>query len=93
MCNMSCIDKWACSFLWQRATLLAIFDQSLTIIVLTGSSGYHLDNSMDPDTALRKIQTSGSISISPELFEKIYLSPQNKVSGDLRKTFGNPTPL
>ncbi|KAF2217469.1 hypothetical protein CERZMDRAFT_30407 [Cercospora zeae-maydis SCOH1-5] len=48
---------------------------------------------MDPDTALRKIQTSGSISISPELFEKIYLSPQNKVAGDLRKTFGNPTPL
>lgn len=48
---------------------------------------------MDADTALRKIQTSGSISISPELFEKIYLSPQNKVAGDLRKTFGNPTPL
>ncbi|KAF7198346.1 Protein alcS [Pseudocercospora fuligena] len=56
-------------------------------------NGYHLDNNMDPGTALRKIQTSGSISISPELFEKIYLSPQNKVSGDLRKTFGNPTPL
>ncbi|KAI5366650.1 putative acetate transporter GPR1/FUN34/SatP family [Septoria linicola] len=56
-------------------------------------NGYHLDNNMDADTALRKIQTSGSISISPELFEKIYLSPQNKVAGDLRKTFGNPTPL
>ncbi|EME79659.1 uncharacterized protein MYCFIDRAFT_142753, partial [Pseudocercospora fijiensis CIRAD86] len=54
---------------------------------------YHLDSNTDPGTALRKIQTSGSISISPELFEKIYLSPQNKVSGDLRKTFGNPTPL
>jgi hypothetical protein len=57
------------------------------------AAGYHLDNNMDADTALRKIQTSGSISISPELFEKIYLSPQNKVAGDLRKTFGNPTPL
>jgi len=56
-------------------------------------NGYHLDNNMDADTALRKIQTSGSISISPELFEKIYLSPQNKVAGDFRKTFGNPTPL
>lgn len=56
-------------------------------------NGNHLDNNVDPDTALRKIQTSGSISISPELFEKIYLSPQNKVAGDLRKTFGNPTPL
>jgi hypothetical protein len=48
---------------------------------------------MDRDTALKRIQTSGSISISPELFEKIYLSPQNAVKGELRKTFGNPTPL
>lgn len=60
---------------------------------LTPRPGYHLDNSMDSDTALRKIRTAGSISISPELFEKIYLSPQNQVKGELRKTFGNPTPL
>jgi len=51
------------------------------------------DSNMDSDTALRRIRTAGSISISPELFEKIYLSPQNAVKGDLRKTFGNPTPL
>lgn len=68
-------------------------DESMKKLVLTMCQGYHLDNNMDADTALRKIQTSGSISISPELFEKIYLSPQNKVAGDLRKTFGNPTPL
>lgn len=55
--------------------------------------GYHLNHDHDPDDALRKIKTSGSLSISPELFEKIYLSPQNKVSGELRKTVGNPTPL
>jgi hypothetical protein len=52
-----------------------------------------LDHTHDSDTALRKIRTAGSISISPELFEKLYLSPQTKVHGDLRKTFGNPTPL
>lgn len=59
------------------------------------SNGYHqhLDHNTDTGEALKRIQTSGSISISPELFEKLYLSPQNKVSGDLRKTFGNPTPL
>ncbi|KAH7346730.1 hypothetical protein BKA65DRAFT_551627 [Rhexocercosporidium sp. MPI-PUGE-AT-0058] len=34
-----------------------------------------------------------SLSISPELFEKLYLSPENNVHGDLRNTFGNPTPL
>jgi len=56
-------------------------------------NGYHLDSNHDADLALKKIQTAGSLSISPELFEKIYLSPQNKIAGDLRKTFGNPTPL
>ncbi|KAK0507876.1 hypothetical protein JMJ35_009765 [Cladonia borealis] len=45
------------------------------------------------DDALERIRTAGSISIPPELFEKLYLSPENRVSGDLRKTFGNPTPL
>lgn len=59
----------------------------------TFAGHYHLDSNHDPDLALKKIQTSGSISISPELFEKIYLGPQNKVAGDLRKTFGNPTPV
>ncbi|KAK2009880.1 GPR1/FUN34/YaaH-class plasma membrane protein [Colletotrichum eremochloae] len=43
--------------------------------------------------ALKKIKTAGSVSMSPELFEKLYLSPQNNVKGDLRKTFGNPTPI
>lgn len=43
--------------------------------------------------ALSRIRTAGSISISPELFEKLYLSPENRVKGDLRKTFGNPTPM
>ncbi|KAK1072393.1 hypothetical protein LTR74_002706 [Friedmanniomyces endolithicus] len=59
----------------------------------TNGGGYHLDHNMDSDEALKRIRTTGSLSISPELFEKIYLSPQNKVAGELRKTFGNPTPL
>lgn len=59
----------------------------------TGNS-YHLnDTNMEHGDALKRIRTAGSISISPELFEKIYLSPQNAVKGDLRKTFGNPTPV
>lgn len=29
----------------------------------------------------------------PELFEKLYLSPPNKVKGHLGETFGNPTPM
>lgn len=54
---------------------------------------YHLDHTEDRDTALHKMRTAGSISISPELFEKIYLSPKNQVSNNIRSTFGNPTPL
>lgn len=45
------------------------------------------------DAALQKVRTAGSISITPELFEKLYLTPQTPVKGDLRKVLGNPTPL
>ncbi|KAF4631873.1 hypothetical protein G7Y89_g6256 [Cudoniella acicularis] len=59
-----------------------------------GANTYHMnDPNMDHGDALKRIRTAGSISISPELFEKMYLSPQNAVKGDLRKTFGNPTPV
>jgi uncharacterized protein len=47
----------------------------------------------DPDTALKRMRTAGSLTITPELFEKIYLSPKNQVSNNIRSTFGNPTPL
>jgi uncharacterized protein len=53
----------------------------------------HLHENMSPDLAMNKIKTAGSISISPALFEKLYLSPQNNVKGDLRQTFANPTPM
>jgi len=59
----------------------------------TNGNHQFIGNDSNADDALRRIQTAGSISISPELFEKIYLSPQNAVKGDLRKTFANPTPL
>ncbi|KAF2673496.1 hypothetical protein BT63DRAFT_467024 [Microthyrium microscopicum] len=57
------------------------------------NGGDFLHPSMTQDQALHRIRTAGSISISPELFEKLYLSPANNVKGDLRKTFANPTPL
>lgn len=34
-----------------------------------------------------------SVTITNEMFEKLYLSPANRVKGDLRQTFANPTPL
>ena len=38
-----------------------------------GDRHYNLGGSEDPENALRKIRTAGSISISPELFEKVDL--------------------
>ncbi len=58
-----------------------------------GLNPYDLGPQEEHGNALRKIKTAGSITISPELFEKLYLSPENRVKGELRKTFGNPTPL
>ena len=58
-----------------------------------GNGRYHLGAEEDSQTALRKIRTAGSLSISPELFEKIYHSPKNRVKEDLRQTFGSPAPL
>jgi hypothetical protein len=52
-----------------------------------GTNSTYLDKDMESDAALKRIQTAGSISISPELFEKLYLSPQTAVKGDLRKTY------
>ncbi|GJN74058.1 hypothetical protein PLIIFM63780_008135 [Purpureocillium lilacinum] len=43
--------------------------------------------------ALHRFRSAASIAMSPELFEKLYLSPENRVHGDLRRTFGNPTPI
>jgi len=58
------------------------------------TNGYDLHHDHhDEETALKRLRTAGSLSISPELFEKIYLSPKNQVSNNIRSTFGNPTPL
>ncbi|KAA8901770.1 GPR1/FUN34/yaaH family-domain-containing protein [Sphaerosporella brunnea] len=39
---------------------------------------------------VERVQT---ITLTPEVFEKLYLTPQNKVKGDLHSAFGNPTPV
>jgi len=53
----------------------------------------HLEASHDPETALKRVRTAGSVSISPELFEKLYLSPPTHVKGGILKQVGNPTPV
>lgn len=42
---------------------------------------------------LEQVRTQGSFMITPEMFERMYLAPQNQVTGSLRTTVGNPTPI
>jgi len=42
---------------------------------------------------LNRMQSAGAFTISPELFEKLYLTPKSNNDGDFRKRFANPTPL
>ncbi|KAI6756716.1 hypothetical protein HG530_011314 [Fusarium avenaceum] len=56
-----------------------------------------LNGNFDPEAqrleTLKQFRSAASVQMSPELFEKLYLSPMTKVKGDLRQTFGNPTPI
>lgn len=45
------------------------------------------------EDALQRIRTAGTISISPELFEKLYLTPKRPMKKNLGKIIGNPSPL
>lgn len=45
----------------------------------------HVDN-------LTRYNTADSF-VPMEVFEKMYLAPKERVTGHLRSTFGNPTPL
>ena len=47
------------------------------------TSPYHLDRDVPSSEAINKIRTANSVTISPELFEKIYLNPQIAVKGEL----------
>jgi uncharacterized protein len=42
---------------------------------------------------LNRYATNASVAIPMEVFEKMYLNPETRVKGELRKTFANPTPL
>lgn len=53
----------------------------------------HLEHGEATPPDFTKIQSTGSIMISPELFEKLYLNPKTPVAGNLRSIIGNPTPL
>lgn len=47
----------------------------------------------EDDEHLAPLRTISTVTITSEQFEKLYLNPANKVKGQLRRTFANPTPL
>ncbi|OQE19181.1 hypothetical protein PENFLA_c019G02497 [Penicillium flavigenum] len=53
----------------------------------------HAENGDISSAAFERTRSRGSIMISPELFEKLYLNPKTPVAGNLRSIIGNPTPI
>ena len=45
------------------------------------------------EETLRKMRTAESVMLPMDVFEKLYLGPQQPAAGHLRKTFGNPSPV
>jgi hypothetical protein len=67
---------------------------------MSHSPSRHATNGIDDiekgesnDLNLTKTQTISGMTISPELFEKLYLTPKTPHAGDYNKRFANPTPL
>lgn len=56
-----------------------------------GGDDHH--NEAIDESVLERVRSAGLLTISPEMFEKLYLNPKTSVKGDLRNTFANPTPL
>ncbi|KAJ5471013.1 hypothetical protein N7530_008370 [Penicillium desertorum] len=53
----------------------------------------HAENGDISSASFERTKSRGSIMISPELFEKLYLNPKTPVAGNLRSIIGNPTPI
>lgn len=58
-----------------------------------GNDIQHLERGEATSPDFTKIKSTGSLIISPELFEKLYLNPKTPVAGNLRNIIGNPTPM
>ncbi|KAG5983268.1 hypothetical protein E4U43_006295, partial [Claviceps pusilla] len=48
--------------------------------------------SEDRDAAFNSFRSATSVSMSPEMFEKLCLTSQRSMGEQLKKTFANPTP-
>lgn len=40
-----------------------------------------------------RYELAKTVTLTPELYEKLFISPKTPVAGDFRQRFGNPTPI
>ncbi|KAF9691395.1 hypothetical protein EKO04_010583 [Ascochyta lentis] len=40
-----------------------------------------------------RLELAKTVTLTPELYERLFISPKTPVAGDLRSRFGNPTPI
>ncbi|KAF3054103.1 hypothetical protein E8E11_011671 [Didymella keratinophila] len=40
-----------------------------------------------------RYELAKTVTLTPELYEKLFISPKTQVAGDFRQRFGNPTPI
>ena len=40
-----------------------------------------------------RYELARTVTLTPELYERLFISPKTPVAGDLRSRFGNPTPI
>ena len=58
-----------------------------------GTSPTHThDTHIDSEEKLR-YELAKTVTLTPELYEKLFISPKTQVASSLRTTFGNPTPI
>lgn len=74
---------------WDYSFLL----QTLSVPSNMSTINSHTKENGGYNNDIHRTNTVQTINMSPEIFEKLYLQPQNRIHGDLRRTFANPTPL
>lgn len=63
---------------------------------MASPNGHHTDKELERNLSHEeqfKNALTNTLTLSPEVFERLYLGPKTQVTGQLRTTFANPTPI
>ena len=76
---------WSSTAFVSTTTKLTMASQDHHTVASTGT---HFDS----EEKLR-YELAKTVTLTPELYERLFISPKTPVAGDLRARFGNPTPI